>query len=396
MGRFQLGQLLLQLSQLRFQLGGVHGGHANGQHKLALGGLIIGGCGGGDLDGDGGADDHALVNGDLHTIHGVALAGQDGEAGSLQRVGDGGNVHHIAGHHLVQRCAHRDGGDRLLDLKVHRAGEVAAQGSSGGADHNVARIGDGAAELGGLEGNAAVYGGDQLGFVLLAGIEEFSIQIQELHGGGCGSDDQFVFNGGILMVGRAAYHHQHLVSACIGGSAQKRSAAVHIADGDILLLQAGRQGDSNFLGAKIEGGGQILHRKVSLGEGGLFNSEGFLYTARVVALAVNRNGVCADIDEVIIGINADSVIHVVLQHHTADRNGNVAAVGGLHIAVVNRAVYGDHRVGGKVRALLDGDVLYIIINIVANYRSGIDDLAVFAIEVVVLGKNFCQRVMIIL
>ena len=350
MGIFQFLDGLFQRSDLGFQLGGVHGGHADGQGQLALGSLIVGGFGGDDLDGDGGADENALIDGDLHTVYGVALAGQDGKGsgikGVIQRGGLSGQLQHIAGHDLIQGAFQRNGGLALLNFEGAGAGEVTSDGDGGGAHGGVVGMGDDAAKFCRIEGEAAVDGDHHLGGVGLAGVEELGGEVHDLHSHGCGGDDQLVFKGGILIVGRTAYHHQHPVSAGIGGCALQGAAVLQIADGDKLLLQAGGPGNSDGLGIKIEGGVQILHRNVRLGEGGLFDGEGQLHLAGVVALTDNPDGILSTGIDIVFGINANVVMFVADKLHAANRNGNVVS-GVLRRSVVGRVRYRDH-IGGDL------------------------------------------------
>ena len=112
----------------------------------------------------------------------------------------------------------------------------------------------------------------------------------------------------------------------------------------------------------------------------LFDGEGLFYTARVVALAADRDRILACVACFCAIVNGNCVIHTDLKRNAAHGNDHG---GSLCRAVVFGIRYGDHRVSRKVCALLDGDVGQL------GSISGSNDLAVGIVEVVIFRNGVC-------
>ena len=231
-----------KLCNILLKLWGVNHGNAYCKGKSSLAGDEVLGFGRDHLHGDGRADLYTLVNRDGIAADRVALAIHYCECGRIKevvdRVGGTRNIHDVAGHYLIKRCAYRDGGLTLLNLEGAGAREVATDGSGGYADIIIISISDDTAKLLGVERKAVVPGDQHLGRVGTAVIEEFCADLGDLYRHGDGSDDQIILQNRIRIIGRIRNKNQHLMRACIGGSISKRRAIFPITNSDVLLVKS--------------------------------------------------------------------------------------------------------------------------------------------------------------
>ena len=173
------------------------------------------------------------------------------------------------------------------------------------------------------------------------------------------------------------------ISACVG-RAFHLAAVLVILDGDLSHTEDAvfRFDKRRLCGAVVDCAvGHSAAEIVCLWRC-LLNGIGHIHTARVVALAHNRDGVTAGTDRHTVPDTL--VIHTVLKRNAAhsDYNG-----GSLCRAVIFGFRYGDNSIFGKIRALLYGKVFHLIFVKIGDYRAGIDDLTVLVVEIIVLGEN---------
>ena len=173
------------------------------------------------------------------------------------------------------------------------------------------------------------------------------------------------------------------VSACVG-RAFHLAAVLVILDGDLSHTDdaAFRFDKRRLCGAVVDCAVGHSAAEIVCLRRCLLNGIGHIHTARVVALAHNRDGVTAGTDRHTVPDTL--VIHTVLKRNAAhsDYNG-----GSLCRAVIFGFRYGDNSIFGKIRALLYGKVFHLIFIRIGDYRAGIDDLTVLVVEIIVLGEN---------
>ena len=205
------------------------------------------------------------------------------------------------------------------------------------------------------------------------------------HNGGCFCDGKAadLKVGHSLVVIALGDTDFHGVSACVG-RAFHLAAVLVVLNGDISHTDDAvfRFDKRRLCGAVVDCAVGHSAAEIVCLRRCLLNGIGRIRTARVVALAHNRDGVTAGTDRPTVRDHI--VILTALKRNAA--NGDDHG-GTLCHAVVFGIRYGDNSFHRKIRALLYGKVFHLIFIKIGDYRAGIDDLTVLVVEIIVLGEN---------
>ena len=350
--------------------------------------FVIGAAGIFNKNGDGGADNHALVNGDTVAAYTISLSVKYGESdglGYLINSRSGGlNVHNEAAENCVKGCAKVNLWGCLFDFKGGGARKVAPYGDGCCACVIVIFILQGAAVLGGVEGQAVVNFDRNVGSMGFKIKDKFSSRIN-IHLYGSGRDNHIVLQRHVLVVGGALDLYKQLVAACIGGSAINSSDAINIYQGHVLCVKSCGKAHADGLGIKIICSIKSAWGNIALGENCLLYSVGSGLFAGVSADALDcKLGCACACDIIALGI----CIGEVHTHHKLSAHNGDSHLRHLKASVVDSVIYGDGGIYRKVCALLNGDVLKVVKIGIRKLRArGIYQHTVCICKVVILQKH---------
>ena len=314
----------MKLGDLIFKLGGIHRGNADGDGMLGYGSFVICTAGIFNQNGNSGADNRAIVNGDTVAAYAVALSVKNGESDAfrylINRCGGGLNVHYEAAENCIKGRAQVNLGNCLLNNEGSGANKVAAYGDGCCACVIVIFILQGAAVLGGVEGQAAVNLYRNVGSVRIKIKDKFSVRIN-IHLYGSGRDNHIVLQSHVLVVGGALNLYKHLVAACIGGSALNNSNAINVYQANVLRVKSCGKAHADGPGIKIIGSIKSAQGNVAFGESPLLYSIGSGgFTCVVAADSLDSKSGCACVRDIIaLGICKGEVhTHHKLCAHNGD------------------------------------------------------------------------------
>ena len=258
-------------------------------------------------NGNGRTDNHALVNSDTVAAYAVALSVKHGKSDGgvayiVNNISSWIKIHYVACENRGKRCAKLNYGGSLRDLEGGGAHKVAAYGDGCCACVIVIFILQGAAVLGGVEGQAAVHFYRNVGGM-------GGVRIKDKFSGGInihlyrrGSNSHIVVEKCIVMIWRANHRYDYLIFACILGRALKRRAVLHIANGHVLRVKSCGKVHAYVLRIEIIGEIKRVKAKAVLGEDCLSDREYSGSFACVIILADNRNySIVAGINVIGIG-----------------------------------------------------------------------------------------------
>ena len=345
----QLCDVCFENCNISLKLRGVDGRYADLERNLAYGRVIIGRLGVLYPYSDRRADNYAFVNGDLITVHAITVTVKDSERNGLDQLIKGGGgrvqVHNVARHDFVKRCAEIDLWSGLLNLKGSCSRVIAADHNGSSTRVYVVFVGYGTTEIVGGCRNIQIdiYRRLMPGAIVdkfLVNASHDDLSCHKLNG----SDHHIVIQSNVIVIGRALDDEEYVVRTCVDGCAFKGSTATHINDRNVLKIKGSRMRSNTDLLHRLVsiGGGEVNEVNVGLGERCLSYDIGRLCLTGVIAHALNADlrGTC--ICKIIaVGI-INREVHALRKLYAANGNGNDRL---LLCAIIRCTLYSDDRVG---------------------------------------------------